>query len=378
MIHFNELYITEDNKNLIIDVEIDDDPQYEDCYITDIVVDKGSSCDNGGLFKNPAIIWEDPEPIVIGDIDGDGVLTDTDRTLLRFMNDFGSGSLRKGSHSQYETDVKKLYYNNTSKKYYYFTNLEEDPIEVKTDEDDYAIGEQMYRLCREIAICYKDSILSESNDDPALFTSGKLLSFLTKDFKDWVYYAISGKYSNVSGDINGDGEVSIADLDTLVNYILSTDPASQTCNPDINPVTIHHERRVRLCIQAIHLGELRLLPKDKLNDIFFVKATASCPTETLVNTECGCKPNKVVGAAYNSKPLYDAAVNNADNLGDECDNNSLNSFIDWLLRYYGFKFALKCGQLCRAYRQWTYLQGGVNISRTTSSFRPCGCHGTYR
>lgn len=38
MIHFNELYITEDGKNLVIDAEIDDFPVYDKTYIEKITV----------------------------------------------------------------------------------------------------------------------------------------------------------------------------------------------------------------------------------------------------------------------------------------------------------------------------------------------------
>ena len=96
MIHFNELYITEDEKNLVIDTEIDSDGVYQDCYISKIIVDIADNCESPGLFRNPLVIWN-ATPKSIGDLDGDGRFTSADvglyRGLLGMTNiwDIGSG-----------------------------------------------------------------------------------------------------------------------------------------------------------------------------------------------------------------------------------------------------------------------------------------------
>lgn len=38
MLHFNELYITEDGKNLVIDAEVDNLDIYNDCFISQVTV----------------------------------------------------------------------------------------------------------------------------------------------------------------------------------------------------------------------------------------------------------------------------------------------------------------------------------------------------
>lgn len=66
MIHFNELYITEDGKNLVIDAEIDDFPAYKDCYLERITVDTTKHCEEPGLFKEPLVVWEVVEELITG------------------------------------------------------------------------------------------------------------------------------------------------------------------------------------------------------------------------------------------------------------------------------------------------------------------------
>lgn len=78
MIHFNELYITEDEKNIVIDAEIDDLPVYADSSINKITVGFGKECDK----LTTVTVWEKPD-ITEYDMDDDGFITDEDRELYR-------------------------------------------------------------------------------------------------------------------------------------------------------------------------------------------------------------------------------------------------------------------------------------------------------
>ena len=87
MLHFNELYITEDKQHLVIDVEIDDLPIYDDCYLEKITVDIADNCDGDGLFTDPKYEWKF-EPEVPGDTNGDGVFNENDLIFWRDMMAF--------------------------------------------------------------------------------------------------------------------------------------------------------------------------------------------------------------------------------------------------------------------------------------------------
>lgn len=141
-----------------------------------------------------------------------------------------------------------------------------------------------------------------------------------------------------------------------------------------------HRRHVRMMLKKADEPIAALVTEERnnpLEGIILVRASASCDVETLVNTECGCESNEIAGAAYNAKPLYDNAVKYANNYGNTCATNDMSDFVDWLLRYYGFQFALKCGDLCQAQYYFANYLNGTAPSGTRSS-NPCGCHGARR
>lgn len=137
-----------------------------------------------------------------------------------------------------------------------------------------------------------------------------------------------------------------------------------------------HEKHKRFVLETTDESVVQMFgdtPKS-FDGLVFVKVTAMCDTETLVKTECGCESNEICGIAYNGKPIYDNAVKYADSYGASCSNNDMTAFLDWLLRYYGFLFALKNGDLCQAKYYWNnYLKGSASVARSSN---PCGCHGT--
>jgi hypothetical protein len=83
--------------------------------------------------------------------------------------------------------------------------------------------------------------------------------------------------------------------------------------------------------------------------------------------------------AYNDKKLYDTAVNLADSYGDSCDNNDSREFMDFILRYYAFQSALKCGDIDQACYYWNnYLKGSsIRSSYGRNAGGGCGCHGSH-
>lgn len=91
--------------------------------------------------------------------------------------------------------------------------------------------------------------------------------------------------------------------------------------------------------------------------------------------DCGWDVNVIQGLAYNDKKLYDNALSLAGSYGDSCDNNDASKFIDFILRYYAFQYAVKCGDIEQACYYWNnYLRnntGGGSMPRGGG----CGCHG---
>nr|DAP62180.1 MAG TPA: hypothetical protein [Crassvirales sp.] len=59
MIHYNNLYITEDSKYLVIDVAIDEDSTYDDVYLYRIAIDTQDTYITNGPSNNAKIIFLD-------------------------------------------------------------------------------------------------------------------------------------------------------------------------------------------------------------------------------------------------------------------------------------------------------------------------------
>lgn len=59
MIHYNNLYITEDGKYLVIDVAIDEDSTYDDVYLYGIAIDTQDTYITNGPSNNAKIIFLD-------------------------------------------------------------------------------------------------------------------------------------------------------------------------------------------------------------------------------------------------------------------------------------------------------------------------------
>lgn len=359
MLHFNELYITEDGKTLIIDVEMEGSSEYNDCYLDHIEVDAGSSCPS--LFTNPVTVWKRPD---VFDLDGDGEVTENDIQWLRTISKI-SGAIAPKSGE--ETDVYQIGFN--SGYYYRIKDPESDTLSyIKVP-----ISSELYKLCLDIVNQYYgiyDSSRKNSLDPRAI------CRYLMDGLDSGVYLAIrsvlgtTSELTDVPGDIDGDSEVKVADINALIDFMIAT---MNNSSLSIKETT----KRKRLCIPYNDENLVRLT-KDAnktLSDLFFVRAYSTCSVESAADTDCGCVSNVITGAAYNGKPLYDTAVRHADSYGNTCATNDLSQFVDWLLRYYGFQFALKSGDLCQAYYYWSnYLSGTAAPGLSASN--SCGCRGT--
>lgn len=325
MIHFNELYITEDNKKLIIDVEVDDDPMFEDCYLDSIQIAAGSNCPSP--FSKSVTAWTAVEAF---DINGDGKLTEEDIEVINHLLHISTAPAI--TNEDEKTDFPII---GNDGEYYY--KIQDD----QADEQHYIknyISKYIYDLCISI---YNKYILNTDN----LFVFG-VCQFITESYDAQIYDYIRKKLDivpsvlGVSGDINGDGEVNVGDINALIDFLLSV------IDDDV-PIKL---KRKRLCLSFNDEVMVALTGEAKkpLNGLFAVEITTTCDIETLVNTDCGCIENNVRGIAYNPKPLYDNAVRYAQSYGDTCATNDQSQFIDWILRYYAFKFAVDNGDICQA------------------------------
>lgn len=78
MIHYNNLYITEDSKYLVIDVAIDEDSTYDDVYLYRIAIDTQDTYITNGPSNNAKIIFleendiEKPSMNGIGEVKNSG------------------------------------------------------------------------------------------------------------------------------------------------------------------------------------------------------------------------------------------------------------------------------------------------------------------
>ena len=164
-------------------------------------------------------------------------------------------------------------------------------------------------------------------------------------------------------DADGNGEINIHDINTVLGYV------------GANEYVYAKEklRHVRKCIPVADLP-------GKNKSLFIVRAEATYDdgqtASTLSQLDCDWDNSVIHGAAYDKQAVYDAAVRHAATYGNTCSNNDATAFADFILRYYSFLLALKCGdikQACMYYNN--YLLSNAVKGGTSSN--GCGCHGTY-
>lgn len=173
------------------------------------------------------------------------------------------------------------------------------------------------------------------------------------------------------GDISRNAVV-VWDKDDDYVYV-GTDDVLEHIYPRTNPLK---ETHVRLCLTS---SDIKKLGKqlNLLEHLFVVKVEAdyTASASQLAEMNCDWENNTITGIAYNGYPIYKSIVRLSDNYGDNCDDISQREFIDYIMRYYGFVFALRTGDITQAVQYWNnYL---TDTSKIVSISRKCGCHGTY-
>ena len=378
MIHFNELYITEDEKNLVIDTEIDSDGVYQDCYISKIIVDIADNCESPGLFRNPLVIWN-ATPKSIGDLDGDGRFTSADvglyRGLLGMTNiwDIGSGHSDKYIiHVEEDGSMSYIGQKYDPETGEYILNEQTGDYEV----GNVPISETLYSLYKQAVYNYDDPIQGIDHNTPYL--GNKIIPFITEQFTDLsIYSTILGteNTSGIIGDFNNDGEVNIADINALIEGL--SNYAKNIENGTVEEILYDQKQHVRICPDKIDL--MPLIGKDGhvADHIYVVRVEAVMVDKdgSIAKMGCGWDKNVIEGFAYNDKLLYDKALSLASNYGNDCNNNDASAFMDFILRYYAFIFALKCGDTSQACYYWNNYLKDVNM-KSGFTGGGCGCHGT--
>lgn len=361
MVHFNELYITDDGKNLVIDAEIDNLSMYRDCYIEKIEVDVADSCDGVGLFNgNQVTVFDFNRKVrVIGDLDGDGVVTKADvdvwNTLRALVN--------KKLYPENETDEPDIFQGDDGKYYYYYGTSS---TQVK------AISERELALYKEIAATYEDPIPISAHPGNM---GGKLLGYIGSMIDDYMFAKMFGheRVNDNIYDLNDDNEAGIADINTFLSFmefIMSS--ANQEVIIDDRGWHVHK----CLDLQTLFAG-LKTSPQERL---YIVQVTVK-PSFTAENAKalaemgCGGWDNSVIqGYAFYGLPVYNNFLSLADSTGTDCES-SLAPLADFALRYNAFDFALRMGDWCQA---WYYLSNYLlnhNVGPKAGYNKGCGCHG---
>lgn len=83
MIHYNNLYITEDSKYLVIDVAIDEDSTYDDVYLYRIAIDTQDTYITNGPSNNAKIIFLDEGDIEKPSMNGIGEVKNSGKAIKK-------------------------------------------------------------------------------------------------------------------------------------------------------------------------------------------------------------------------------------------------------------------------------------------------------
>lgn len=166
-------------------------------------------------------------------------------------------------------------------------------------------------------------------------------------------------------------DVSVKDLEYYTNVYLDTiqiDTQDTFVESGPSSKAIYKEfiggntKSVRL-----ELGTRDLSPT--LNDkLFFVYIkTKGTPA---ANTPCGMDNIITLGVVYNLYPLYQHAFSYIKELSDTC--SIPKNFINYILQYKAFEFAIKTGHYTEAIKYWKRFFMGIKDSVITPN---CGCYG---
>lgn len=363
MVHFNELYVTEDGKHLVIDTEVDNFSVYDSCFIDAITVGIGSDCTDGVMPNNSVTIYT--ADYIVGDLTGDGRLSDTDIAYWR--------ELLHCAGSQIYDDEQG---------YYYMTERLDDDGEYVVDEygsiiyDKVRLSNTVLSTIQHIKAKYTGAEYDSSFGTNNGFGYGKLLAYIVDILGDNV---LEDRHPVVPGDLDGNGQVNIGDINYFINYL------NRQVSGEAEAIYSKDKKRhVQLCIDTNDESIAALLGskvKDMSKYLFIITVSAGGYKESIssiASAGCTFDEPEITGVAYNGKPLYDSAVRYAQAFGDSCDSHDASAFNDFLMRYYGFLFALKCGDLCTAQYYWNNYLNGIYSTAGVNPSKGCGCHGLYR
>ena len=327
MLHFNELYISEDNKHIVIDVEIDDFNAYDSCYIDTITVDTADDYCNNEKSKS-VTVYQNKGYTVQLDMNHDGKITDVDCYMYNRLIEL----------------ISKL---------------------TTDDEETYS----HYDVNRDGVVDLKDL--------DALINAVTYSRFI-----DGYQYDVNSDDEVNIGDVNalidyllelGQNCLTPDELEELRGLLTDYQTAARIKTEDV-------KRHVGLCLTWCDIVELIGIKGSFDKQMFVVTATAYCDGSigtTAKEMGCGWDNNVITGVAVNTKPIYDSAVQYASAYGDKCDTGSTSAFEDFVLRYYAFDFALKTGDICQAWYYFSNYLNGMSVSKSNGHFHGCGCHGTY-
>lgn len=171
-------------------------------------------------------------------------------------------------------------------------------------------------------------------------------------------------------------EASVDSLDYYRNVyishiIIDTDKTWIPGGPSSNHIYIQDfttdsesgKKNVRLSINVKDLNLSTL--NDNIFIIYFVASGYPAP-----DTPCGMDNSFIIGVAYNTRNIYNNAINYIKELNNSCEIPK--GFIDSFLKFKAFKLALSTGNFPEAFKMWEY----IGKSKNTISKGGCRCHGT--
>lgn len=133
-------------------------------------------------------------------------------------------------------------------------------------------------------------------------------------------------------------------------------------------------RHIQLCLSVDNSVLSNIISDGHLgNRLLFVQVEADGELDAIASElGCGWDNSCIIGAAFNGYPMYRSIIGYADADSRDCSFDYA-PFIDYIMRYYGFMFALRSGDYPQALRMWKdYL---TSEAGTSAPQKPCGCHG---
>lgn len=335
MVHFNELYVTEDGKNLVIDAEIDDFPVYKGAYIEKITVNTAANyC--AGNNDAAVTVYSGGDSVLYVDINDDAVIDEADMFIIDWLNKILS---RKTTNPSYDVNM-------------------DDKVNLA---DVSAVLSVILGTNRDESIMQRTDINkdTETNIQDVKIILNAILgdrSWFEANLPEDVYRKIFGQ--DFDDGSHEDGWYDI------------------WRNKERTGVFGEGSRHVRRCLDKNDL--VLTLKGSSINDnLFIVTVTANINgnAEELAELGCGWDNGTIYGYAYNGYPLYRSFLDMAGQYGNTCDNSSASAMTDYILNYYAFDFALRMGDWCNALHYWEELLSS-NTGAGVVSGRGCGCRGT--